>query len=57
MFKLTPLAYFSCNQNKSDRNQKKKYIYIYIYIHSLENQVIIATIFYVPMTKRRKELV
>ena len=56
MFKLTPLAYFSCNQNKSDRNQKKK-IYIYIYIHSLENQVIIATIFYVPMTKHRKELV
>ena len=54
MFKLTPLVYFSCNQNKSDRNQKKK---IYIYIYSSENQAIIATIFYVPMTKRRKELV
>ena len=52
MFKLTPLVYFSCNQNKSDRNQK-----IYIYIYSSENQAIIATIFYVPMTKRRKELV
>ena len=56
MFKLTPLVYFSCNQNKSDRNQKKKK-YIYIYIYSSENQAIIATIFYVPMTKRRKELV
>jgi len=39
--------FFSCNQEKSDRNKRNR----------KENQAIIATTGSVPMAKRRKELV